>query len=278
MEIDHQPETEYLLHRRFDRMARLVGDENMQKILRSHVMVIGLGGVGSWAAESLARSGVGHLTLVDFDDICTTNTNRQLHSMTGLIGHKKAEVMAERIRKINPQCLVEPLVKFYSDSTSDEIFSCKPDYIIDAIDNIKAKTHLLSSAKRYNVKIVCCGGTGGKMDPSQLRWKDLSETSIDPFLHQIRKDLRSRYDFSADGAWGIPCLFSNEAARQPLELKYDKGKGFKCVCPQGAKDLHSCERRNIVFGTASFLTGSVGLGLASYVVRNIVEEVKWGEF
>lgn len=278
MEISHQTEAEYLLHRRFDRMARLVGDVKMQNLLHSHVMVIGLGGVGSWAAESLARSGVGRLTLVDFDLICTTNTNRQLHSMTGLIGHKKAEVMAERIRKINPQCEVEPLVEFYSDSTSDEIFSRKPDYIIDAIDNIKAKTHLLASAMRQKVKIVCSGGTGGRMDPTQLIWRDLSETSVDPFLHQIRKDLRSRYSFSSEDKWNIPCLFSVETPRHPIELKYDKGLGFKCVCPQGANDLHSCEKRNIIFGTASFLTGSVGLGLASYVVRNIVEEVKWGEF
>ncbi|HPI40375.1 MAG TPA: ThiF family adenylyltransferase, partial [Pseudobdellovibrionaceae bacterium] len=131
----------YLLHRRFDRMGRLVGDHKMAALFKSHVMVIGLGGVGSWAAESLARSGVGRLTLVDFDEICITNTNRQLHALQGLVGQKKAVVMAERLKKINPMSEVIPLTSFYNAENSESILSQKPDFILDAIDNLTAKCH-----------------------------------------------------------------------------------------------------------------------------------------
>ena len=118
---------EYIIHRRFDRIGRLLGDERMTRLFRTHVMVIGVGGVGSWAAESLARSGVGHLTLVDFDDICITNTNRQLHALTGLVGKKKVTVMAERLRKVNPAASVEALEMFYNLNTSAEILARRPD-------------------------------------------------------------------------------------------------------------------------------------------------------
>ena len=114
-------EDNYILHRRFDRMGRLVGDDVMKKLFNSHVMILGLGGVGSWAAESLARSGVGQLTVVDFDEICITNANRQLHALQGLVGKKKAEVMAERLRKINPQAQVHALPIFYNKETSEQI-------------------------------------------------------------------------------------------------------------------------------------------------------------
>ncbi len=124
------PETKYVLHRRFDRIGRLIGDSSMEKLLRTHVMIIGLGGVGSWAAEALARSGVGRLTIVDYDEICITNTNRQLHTISGLIGKKKAQVMAERIQKINPQIQVEFMPLFYNKDTSEEILSKNPDFII----------------------------------------------------------------------------------------------------------------------------------------------------
>jgi tRNA A37 threonylcarbamoyladenosine dehydratase len=126
----------YTLHRRFDRMGRLVGDTGMQKLFKSRVMIVGLGGVGSWAAEALARSGVGELVLVDFDDICVTNANRQLHAMQGVVGEKKVDVMAERILKINPKVKVTALSEFYNEQNSERILAYEPDYIVDAIDNV----------------------------------------------------------------------------------------------------------------------------------------------
>ena len=263
------PETNYILHRRFDRMGRLVGDEIMKKLFSSHVMVIGLGGVGSWAAESLARSGVGKLTVVDFDEICITNANRQLHALQGLVGQKKANVMAERLKKINPQAQVEALPIFYNKDTSLEILSRKPDYIVDAIDNLTAKTYLLNQCRTQGLKVITSGGASAKMDPTRIKITDLAQTVVDPMANTVRKILRQEYNFPREKYFGIPCVFSDEVPMEPVELKYDNGQGFKCVCPQGQNDLHSCMHRNVIYGTASFLTGSFGLAMASWVVKDI---------
>lgn len=263
-------ETPYVLHRRFDRMGRLVGDAAMEKIFRAHIMVFGLGGVGSWAAESLARSGVGRLTLVDFDEICITNVNRQLHAVQGMVGRKKAEAMAERLRKINPQAVIEAVPQFYNAENSAELLARRPDSIVDAIDNLTAKAHLISVARGNGLTLVSSMGASGRMDPTAVRLVDLAETHNDPFAHQLRKMLRQKYDFPADGPWGIPCAFSAESPVPPEELHYDHGEGFKCVCPQGQNDLHSCLHRNVVHGNAGFVTGAFGLALASHVVRSLI--------
>lgn len=265
-------ETSYVLHRRFDRMARLVGDTPMEKLFRTHVMVIGLGGVGSWAAESLARSGVGRLTLIDFDDICITNANRQLHALQGLVGRKKADIMGERLRKINPQARVDVRAEFYSEKTSEEILALQPDYIFDAIDNMTAKCHLLATCRERGLKVVTSAGSAAKLDPLRVRLVDLAQTTVDPMAAQVRKILRQKHAFPEDKHFGIPCVFSDEVPRQPKELKYDNGQGFKCVCPQGQNDLHSCDNRNVIHGTASFVTGAFGLAGASWIVRDILGE------
>lgn len=267
-----QPENEYVLHRRFDRMGRLVGDQAMHKLFNAHVMVIGLGGVGSWAAESLARSGVGRLTLVDFDEVCITNANRQIHAIQGMVGRKKAEVMAERLRKINPQADVQAMPMFYNEEHSEEILARKPDYIVDAIDNLTAKCHLLSTCRERGLKVVTTGGSAAKLDPTRVRLVDLAQTTVDPMAQQVRKILRQKYAFPEEKFFGIPCVSSDEVPREPVALKYDKGEGFKCVCPQGQNNLHSCEHRNVIYGTASFVTGNFGLVAASWVVRDLLGE------
>jgi len=270
---DQIVETEYVLHRRFDRMGRLVGDENMKRLFESHVMVIGLGGVGSWAAESIARSGVGKITIVDFDEICITNANRQLHALQGLVGQKKANVMAERLKKINPQAQIQAEILFYNQENSDKILAHKPDFIVDAIDNLTAKCFLLSTVKKLGIPTITSGGASARMDPTQIRICDLSETHTDPLAHQVRKILRQEYGFSNKEKFGIPCVFSAEETLMPMELKYDKGEGFKCVCPQGLNNLHSCDKRSLIYGTASFVTGAFGLAAASWVVKNITKEI-----
>ncbi len=264
------PETKYVLHRRFDRMGRLVGDSAMEKLFKTHVMIIGLGGVGSWAAESLARSGVGRITVVDFDEICITNANRQIHALQGLVGQKKAEVMADRLRKINPQAEVQALSMFYNEENSPRILGLKPDYIVDAIDNLTAKCHLLATCRESGQKIITSGGSAAKLDPLRVKLVDLAETEMDPMVAQVRKILRSRYGFPEGKFFGIPCVFSDEEPMLPVELTYDKGQGFKCVCPQGQNNLHSCENRNLIYGTASFVTGNFGLVMASWVVREVI--------
>lgn len=259
------------LHRRFDRMGRLVGDLTMDKLSNTHVMVIGLGGVGSWAAEALARSGVGSLTVVDFDEVCITNTNRQLHALQGAAGQKKAILMAERLRKINPLAQVEAIVDFYNENSSEKILSHRPDYIVDAIDNLTAKAHLISSVRTLGLTMITSAGAAARLNPMSVKLTDLGQTHTDPMAAQLRKILRTKYDFPSEREWGIPCVFSDETPMEPQALLYDKGGEFKCVCPQGQNSPHSCEHRNVIWGNASFVTGTFGFVMASWVVQKVIE-------
>lgn len=267
---DPEIEDAYRLHRRFDRIGRLVGDTNMARLMGARVMVIGLGGVGSLAAESLARSGVGHLTLVDFDKVCITNSNRQLQAMKGTIGKFKAQVLAERLQLVNPQATIVPRCLFYNRETADALLDERPDWIVDAIDNVTAKCHLLAQCRARGMRVVSSTGASGRMDPTALRVVDLAETRIDPLAHAVRKILRQQYDFPAEGPWGIPAVYSTERPSEPVDLHYDGGHGFRCVCPGGTNPHHSCEERNVIWGTAGFVTGSFGMSCASVVVRSIV--------
>lgn len=262
----------YKLHRRFDRMGRLVGDKKMKRLLESHVMVIGLGGVGSWTAESLVRSGVGEITLVDFDEICITNFNRQLHAVNRMVGKQKAHAMAERMEQINPGLKVNAIAKFYNADHAAEIFAKRPDFVVDAIDNVTAKCHLLNYCKENNIPIVTSTGSGGRMDPTQVKVEDLGTTSVDPLARAIRGIMRQKYGFPEEGkAFGIPAVYSVEPVTEPQELHYDEGKGFRCVCPQGDNPYFQCDNRNLIMGNASFVTGTFGLVCASVVVKGLLE-------
>lgn len=277
-----EPETRYRAHRRFDRMGRLIGDQRMARLFDAHALVIGLGGVGSFAAESLARSGVGKLTLLDFDRVCVTNSNRQLQALKGTVGRHKAAVLAERLREINPQAQVRPVTLFYSAETAEHILGepaaaeagwlGRPDYVVDAIDNITAKCHLLATCRARGLPVVSATGAAGRMDPTALAIADLAETRVDPLALEVRKILRRKYGFPAEGRFGIPAVYSAEHPREPVELRYDEGQGFRCVCPGGKNDLHSCDERRLIYGTASFVTGAFGLHLASVVVRALCAE------
>lgn len=262
----------YKLHRRFDRMGRLIGDEKMKGLFKSHVMVIGLGGVGSWSAESLARSGVGTLTLVDFDEICVTNFNRQLHALDRTVGSQKVDVMAERMQKINPAAQIRAIAQFYNSETSENIFSVRPDYVVDAIDNVTAKCHLLAFCRQQNIPVVTATGSGGRLDPTAIKITDLAFTTVDPLARAIRGILREKYDFPRNDKepFGIPAVYSTEPALEPVELHYDGGKGFQCVCPQGDNPYFQCENRNVIMGNASFVTGTFGFVAASIVVKDLL--------
>lgn len=262
----------YKLHRRFDRMGRLIGDAKMKALFNSHVMVIGLGGVGSWSAESLARSGVGTLTLVDFDEICVTNFNRQLHALDRTVGSQKVDVMAERMQKINPAAQIRPIPQFYNSETSQSIFSVRPDYVIDAIDNVTAKCHLLAFCREQKIPVVTATGSGGRLDPTEVKIADLAFTTVDPLARAIRGILREKYAFSRNEKepFGIPAVYSTEPALEPRELHYDGGKGFQCVCPQGDNPYFQCENRNVIMGNASFVTGTFGFVAASIVIKDLL--------
>jgi tRNA A37 threonylcarbamoyladenosine dehydratase len=240
----------------------------MERLLGAHVMVVGLGGVGSFAVEALARSGIGRLTMIDFDRVCVTNSNRQLQAVQGAIAKPKASVLAERVRLINPQAQPDPRAVFYSERTSDELLSLAPDYVVDAIDNVTAKCHLLAACKRRGLRVVSSTGASGRIDPTMVRVVDLSQTKVDKLADTVRRTLRQKYDFPGKGAFGIPAVYSEEPAAEPHELHYG-GEGFRCVCPGGKNDLHSCEDRRVIYGTAGFVTGAFGLACASVVVRSL---------
>lgn len=263
---------EYRLHRRFDRMGRLVGDRRMKRLMESHVMVIGLGGVGSWAAESLARSGIGRLTLVDFDEICVTNANRQLHALGHLVGRKKADVMAERMKQINPRIEARAIPLFYNEEHSERIFEAVPDYVVDAIDHVTSKCHLLAMCRDRKIPVICSTGSGGRLDPQAIKTNDLAFTTVDPLARALRGILREKHGFPTDEKtpFGIPAVYSTEPSLAPEELHYDNGKGFRCVCPQGDNPYFTCENRNVIMGNASFVTGAFGLFCASHVVRALI--------
>lgn len=261
---------EYQLHRRFDRIARLLGEAGVERLHRCHVMVIGLGGVGGVAAESLTRSGIGRLSLVDFDRVCITNSNRQLQALAGNVGLGKAVTLAERMRLINPHAVIDPIAKFYSSSTCDELLGSRPDFVVDAIDNLTAKCHLLASCRNRNIGIVTALAAAGRVDPTQVAIADLAQTKVCPMGRVVRKILRQQYDFPRTGSLGITAVYSTEVAREPEEVTYDGGLGFRCICPGGSNDQHSCEKRRVIYGTASWVTGTFGLFCASTAVRELL--------
>ncbi len=253
-------------HRRFDRAARLLGDEGLARLARSTVTVFGVGGVGSFAAEGLVRSGVGRVILVDFDRICVTNVNRQLHAMKGTFGKSKVEVMAERLRAINPEAVVVTRGEFYGAETSARLLVPEPDLVIDAIDNQTAKMHLIATCLRERIRIVSAMGSAARLDPTQVRTADLAETRIDPFARALRHNLRKKYGFSFDKPIGVTAVFSEEPPLVPYELAYDRD-GFQCVCPGGENGVNDCGHRNRVEGSLAFVPSVFGMTAASVAVR-----------
>src|SRR5437868_9279831 len=192
-----------MTHRRFDRTARLIGDDGVARLARSTVTVIGVGGVGSFAAEALVRSGVGRVILVDYDRICVTNVNRQLHAMKGTLGKSKVEVMAERLRMVNPDATIETRAEFYSAETSTRLLVPEPDVVIDAIDNVAAKMHLIATCMRDRLRLVSAMGAAARLDPTAVRVAHLSETRVDPFARDLRRNLRRKYAIDCTRPVGV---------------------------------------------------------------------------
>lgn len=259
----------FRLHRRFDRLGRLYGDTATARLARAHVLVLGLGGVGSFAVEALARSGIGKLTLVDFDRVCVTNTNRQLQALSTNVAKKKADVLAERATLIDPQLQVTALPVFYGPTTANRILRSDIDYVVDATDNVSAKCHLLAECHARALRVVTTLGSAGRIDPLSVTTSDLAATKNDGLAVAIRRVLRHEHGFPMRGRFGIQAVWSREVARDPLPLAYDGDEGFRCVCPGGKNEHHSCEERSLVRGSVSFVTGTFGLVAASHVVNQI---------
>lgn len=238
---------------RFGGIARLYGDAMVERLRRARVAVIGLGGVGSWTVEALVRTGVGHLTLVDLDEVCVTNTNRQIHALSHTVGQSKARVLAERAQAIAPSVVVDTVEDFFTASSIEAILGAEGDaprfdVVVDAIDSFKNKTLLLDACRVRSLKTVVVGGAGGRMDPTQVRLDDISRSEGDRLLSMLRKRLRQKHGFPRKGKWGIPCVFSSETQVRP------EGEGSARL------DCHSG------FGAVSFVTGTFGFFAAKAAV------------
>lgn len=255
-----------MTHRRFDRTARLLGDAGVERLSRSTVTVFGVGGVGSFAAESLVRSGVGRVILVDYDRICVTNVNRQLHAMKGTLGKSKVEVMAERLRQINPDATIEARPEFYSAETSARLLVPEPDVVVDAIDNIAAKMHLIATCVRDKLRCVSAMGAAARLDPTAVRVADLSDTRIDPFARDLRRNLRRKHDLDCTQHTGVWAVYSEETPVAPQALAYDDG-AFRCVCPGGQNGVNDCEHKNRVEGSVAFVPSVFGATAASVAIK-----------
>ena len=245
----------------FSRTELLLGAEGMEKLKRARVAVFGVGGVGCYAAEALARSGVGAIALFDDDKICLTNINRQLIATRKTVGKKKVEVMRERILDINPNAEVEVNETFYTAENADEFDLKRYDYIVDAIDTISCKLALIERAKAGGVAIISCMGAGNKLDPTRFEVADIYQTSVCPLARVMRNELRKR---------NIPSLkvvYSKEVPMTPADDDANSCK-YHCICPPGTK--RKCTIRRQVPGSISFVPPVAGLILAGEVVKDLV--------
>ena len=223
---------------RFQRLKLLIGEENFDKLGKSTVAIFGIGGVGSFAVEALARSGVGHLILIDKDDVDATNINRQIHALSSTVGKSKVEVMRERIHEINPAAQVDTIQKFFlPDANVEDFFICRYDYVVDAIDTLTAKIFLVEECERRGIKIISSMGAGNKLDAARFKVGDIYQTSIDPVAKVMRKKLRER------GIDSLKVVWSDEP-------------------PRPVKDF---------IGSTAFVPSVAGLIMAGEVVNELIE-------
>ena len=254
---------------RYGGIGRLYGIAAMEKLSRSHVAVVGVGGVGSWTVEALVRSGVGKLTLIDMDDVCITNTNRQLPALAGTIGRPKVEVLRERALAIDPACDVSSIVEFLTPSNASRLLDGGFDFVVDAVDRMSIKALIIAGSRDLGLPVITSGSAGGRRDPTCLRATDLGLAGVDPLLRQVRRKLRRDHGFplSRDGTalpMGIPCVFSPEKPVYPnadgtcsVQPDEEIERGLRLDCQDG-------------FGAATFVTGVFGFALAAEVVSRLV--------
>lgn len=250
---------------RFAGVARLYGMSGLKALYQSRVTIVGLGGVGSWVAEALARTGVGQLTLIDLDEVCLSNTNRQLPALTSTVGRSKISVLKERLLDINPEINVITVEDFLTSDNLKELITSDCSYVVDAIDGLSNKCALIAYCFDQKIPIITCAGAGGKKDPSQIKIMDLAKTYNDPLVFRARKKLRSQYGFPSSKRWNIPCVFSAE------ELTYPTPDGETCQTPVQAENLKlDCSNG---FGTTTFITGTFAFLAASQVVNDLTRPV-----
>lgn len=244
----------------FSRSQLLLGKEAMEKIRRASVAVFGVGGVGSYAVEALARGGVGSLALFDDDLVCLTNLNRQIHATRKTVGTPKVEAMRDRILEINPDCRVELHRCFYSPESADEIDLSRYDYVIDAVDTVTAKLELVVRAERAGVPVISCMGAGNKLDPTRFEVADIYETSVCPLARVMRRELKAR------GIRKLKVVYSKEPPLRPVGDDAISCRSH-CVCPPGTS--RKCTARRAIPGSVSFVPPVAGMILAGEVLKDL---------
>jgi tRNA A37 threonylcarbamoyladenosine dehydratase len=248
---------------RHDRSARLLGEEAMARLAAAHVVVLGIGGVGSFTAEALVRAGVGRVTLVDGERIEETNANRQLHAVDGAFGKLKAEEMAERLRRAAPGAQVEAIPLRYSEETAERIVPAGVSFVVDAMDTVVAKLHVIQRCLELRIPIVTALGAARRLDPTAIQVTDLCETHTDQLAKDVRKYLRRRHGIPATAPTGVLAVWSVEEPRETLSLPGDE-HGIP-----GAKRREPGRREPKVYGSVAFVTGVFGLAAAGAVVHRL---------
>ncbi len=251
---------------RFGGIARLYGQNAFKVLQNSHICVIGIGGVGSWAAEALARSAIGEITLIDHDDIAASNINRQIHSLSDTIEQSKVETMAQRIKQINPDCTINIIDDFITETNCQKYLQQGYDYVIDAIDSIKFKCAIIYYCKRNKIPVITTGGAGGLVDPTLITVADLAKTWNDPLAAKVRSQLRYQYGYTKNPkrSFGVKCVYSSEQQRYPKDdgsVDYVKPgvKGVRLDCALG-------------FGSATQVTATFGFVAAARVIEALLKK------
>ena len=243
--------------RRFGGLKRLYGAAALARFEAAHVCVVGIGGVGSWAAEALARSAIGSITLIDLDMVAESNVNRQVHALGDNFGKAKVDAMAERILAINPGCRVRTIEDFVGADNLDQMFDKDFDYVIDAIDQVRTKAAMIAWCSIHGLPLITSGGAGGQIDPTRIEIADLARTIQDPLLSKVRSILRKEYGFTRDPRkkFGIPAVFSSEPLRYPENA--------------ACEDVPSVSGLNCTgFGSVVSVTAAFGLFAAGEVLRH----------
>jgi tRNA A37 threonylcarbamoyladenosine dehydratase len=251
------------LERRFGGMRRLYGSAAFERFQQAHVCIIGIGGVGAWTAEALARSAVGRLTLIDPDHLAESNINRQVHALTHELGKSKTLAMKERIHAINPLCRVTGVEEFLTPENVAGLLAQSFDYVVDAIDSARAKTALIAHCRRQRISLVCVGAAGGQSDPGRVQLADLARTIEDPLLAKVRARLRREHGFPREPGkkFGVDCVYSTEA------LTYPSAEGG--VCYERPEDAHLHGLNCAGFGSSVCVTATFGLRAAAHVLNRL---------
>ena len=254
------------LHR-FSRTELLIGPDGLSRLRESHVMICGIGGVGSYAAEAVGRAGIGKITLVDYDDICLTNINRQIHALSSTVGQAKVDAMAARLHDINPEAEIVPLRLFCSEENADCLLTPPPDYVLDAIDHFTAKTSLIKACRQQGIPVVSSMGAANKLDPSAIEVSDISATKNCRMARSMRKILKKSGITS-----GVRVVYSTELHRE-LDTAPGSGCGSDCICPNRADQTFRCEHRRVILGSTSYIPSIFGLTMAGVVINELLNPV-----